>query len=52
MSLALKFRGIKFEHFTEAMRRDPPFAALARKVNVTAPPDVDRSIQPRPARVP
>ena len=52
MSLALKFRGIKFEHFTEAMRRDPSFAALARKVNVTAPPDVDRLYpQLRPARV-
>ncbi len=52
MSLALKFRGIKFEHFTDAMRRDPSFAALARKLNVTAPPDVDRLYpQLRPARV-
>ena len=52
MSLALKFRGIKFEHFTEATRRDPSFAALARKLNVTAPPDVDRLYpQLRPARV-
>src|SRR6266511_3881538 len=52
MSLALKFRGIKFEHFTDAMRRDPSFAALARKLNVTAPPDVDWLYpQLRPARV-
>src|SRR5712692_4411735 len=52
MGLALKFRGIKFEHFTEEMRRDPSFAALARKLNITAPPDIDRLYpQLRPARV-
>jgi 2-methylcitrate dehydratase PrpD len=52
MSLALKFRGIKFEHFTEEMRRDPSFAALARKLNITAPADIDRLYpQLRPARV-
>ncbi len=52
MSLALKFRGIKFEHFTEEMRRDPSFAVLARKLTITAPADIDRLYpQLRPARV-
>src|SRR5258708_23482395 len=52
MGLALKFRGIKFEHFTEEMRRDPSFKAIARKLSITAPPDVDRLYpQLRPARV-
>src|SRR5712691_8005116 len=52
MALALKFRGIKFEHFTDEMRRDPSFAALARKLNITAPADIDRLYpQLRPARV-
>jgi 2-methylcitrate dehydratase PrpD len=52
MGLALKFRAIKFEHFSEQTRRDPAFAAIARKLSVTAPPDVDRLYpQLRPARV-
>ena len=52
MGLALKFRAIKFEHFSEQTRRDPAFAAIARKLTVTAPPDVDRLYpQLRPARV-
>jgi 2-methylcitrate dehydratase PrpD len=52
MGLALKFRAIKFEHFAEQVRRDPAFAAIARKLTVTAPPDVDRLYpQLRPARV-
>src|SRR5262249_47871996 len=52
MGLALKFRGIKFEHFSEEMRRDPSFKAIARKLTITAPPDVDRLYpQLRPARV-
>ena len=52
MGVALKFRGIKFEHFTDAMRQDPSFATIARKLNVTAPPDIDRLYpQLRPARV-
>ena len=37
MGLALKFRAIKFEHFSEQTRRDPAFAAIARKLSVTAP---------------
>src|SRR5262245_4471995 len=52
MGLALKFRAVKFEHFSEQTRRDPTFAAIARKLTVTAPPDVDRLYpQLRPARV-
>ena len=52
MGLALKFRGIKFEHFAEPMRRDPHFAAIARKLQVTAPAEIDRLYpQLRPARV-
>lgn len=52
MGLALKFRAVKFEHFSEQTRRDPAFGAIARKLSVTAPPDVDRLYpQLRPARV-
>jgi 2-methylcitrate dehydratase PrpD len=52
MGLALRFRGVKFEHFSEARRRDPSFAAIARKLTVTAPPEIDRLYpQLRPARV-
>jgi 2-methylcitrate dehydratase PrpD len=52
MGLALRFRGVKFEHFTEEMRRDPAFSAIARKLAVTAPPEIDRFYpQLRPARV-
>src|SRR5215475_1906691 len=42
IGLALRFRGVKFEHFSEAVRRDPAFAAIARKLTVTAPPEIDR----------
>jgi 2-methylcitrate dehydratase PrpD len=52
IGLALRYRAIKFEHFAEQVRRDPAFAAVARKLTVTAPPDVDRLYpQLRPARV-
>jgi 2-methylcitrate dehydratase PrpD len=52
IGLGLRFRGIKFEHFSEQTRRDPAFAAIARKLHVTAPPDIDRLYpQLRPARV-
>ncbi|HEY6705860.1 MAG TPA: MmgE/PrpD family protein [Xanthobacteraceae bacterium] len=52
IGLALKFRAIKLEHFADEVRRDPGFAAIARKLTVTAPPDVDRLYpQLRPARV-
>ena len=42
IGLALKFRGIRLEHFSDEVRRDPSFAAIARKLDVTAPPDLDR----------
>ena len=52
IALALKFRGVKFEHFGDAVRRDPALAAMARQLTVTAPPEVDRLYpQLRPARV-
>ena len=52
MGGALKFRGIRFEHFDAVVRSDPWFAASARKLHVTAPPEVDRLYpQLRPARV-
>ena len=52
IGLALKFRGIKLEHSADEVRRDPWFATIARKLNVTAPPDLDRLYpQLRPARV-
>jgi 2-methylcitrate dehydratase PrpD len=52
IALALKFRGVKFEHFADAVRSDPALAAMARKLTVTAPPEVDRLYpQLRPARV-
>src|SRR5262245_934657 len=52
MALALKFRAIKFEYFNENVRRDPSLAALAAKVHVSAPAEIDR-LYPRlrPARV-
>ena len=52
IGLALKFRAIKLEHFADDVRRNPAFPAIARKLSVTAPPDVDRLYpQLRPARV-
>jgi 2-methylcitrate dehydratase PrpD len=52
MGVALKFRSIRFEHFDAAVRSDPWFAASARKLHVTAPPEIDRLYpQLRPARV-
>jgi 2-methylcitrate dehydratase PrpD len=52
MAVALRFRAIKFDHFSEAVRRDPAMAALAAKVQVTAPREIDQ-LYPRlrPARV-
>jgi 2-methylcitrate dehydratase PrpD len=52
MALAMKFRAIKFEYFDEATRRDPALAALAAKLHVSAPTEIDQ-LYPRlrPARV-
>ena len=52
IGLALKFRAIRLEHFSDEVRRDPWFATIARKLDVKAPPDLDRLYpQLRPARV-
>jgi 2-methylcitrate dehydratase PrpD len=52
VSLALRFRAVRLEHFSDAFRRDPAAAAVARKLHVTATPEVD-CLYPRlrPARV-
>jgi 2-methylcitrate dehydratase PrpD len=52
MGLAAHHRGIKFEHFDETTRADPKFKEFARKLTVTAPPEIDRLYPKlRPARV-
>jgi 2-methylcitrate dehydratase PrpD len=52
MALALRYRGIKVEHFDESVRRDPQMAALAEKLSVTAPNEIDQLYPKlRPARV-
>ena len=52
MGLALRFRSIRLEQFSESMRADPWFAAFARKLEVIAPAEIDRRYpQLRPARV-
>jgi 2-methylcitrate dehydratase PrpD len=52
MALALKYRAVRLEHFEEPVRSDPDIGQLARKVTVSAPPDIDHLYpQVRPARV-
>jgi 2-methylcitrate dehydratase PrpD len=52
MSLALKFRNIKFGYFEDAVRNDPAWAALAAKFEISAPHEIDRLYPKlRPARV-
>jgi len=52
LGLAARFRDIKFEHFSDDVRRDPAFVEFAKKLTVTAPPEIDRLYpQLRPARV-
>jgi len=52
MALAMRHRGIKIEYFDEKFRRDPALAALATRLRVSAPAEIDR-LYPRlrPARV-
>jgi 2-methylcitrate dehydratase PrpD len=52
VGLAARYRSIKFEHFDEKTRKDPAFAEFARKLTVSAPPEIDQ-LYPRlrPARV-
>ena len=52
IALALRFRAIRLEHFEDGVRRDPAALAIARKLHVTASPEIDRLYpQLRPARV-
>jgi 2-methylcitrate dehydratase PrpD len=52
IGLALRFRGIRLEHFGDDVRRDLAFGEIARKLHVVATPEVDRLYpQLRPARV-
>jgi 2-methylcitrate dehydratase PrpD len=52
IGVALRFRAIRLEHFTDEMRRQPAFEEIARKLRVVATPEVDRLYpQLRPARV-
>lgn len=52
MALALRHRAIRLEHFADAMRADPSLAALAGRIHVSAPAEIDRLYpQQRPARV-
>jgi 2-methylcitrate dehydratase PrpD len=52
MALAARFGSVKPEHFQDGVRRDPAFGRLASKLQVSAPPEIDR-LYPRlrPARV-
>src|SRR6185295_19026040 len=52
MGVAARFRGVKVEHFDAKTRADPAFGEFARKLSVTAPPEID-ALYPklRPARV-
>jgi 2-methylcitrate dehydratase PrpD len=52
MALAVKYRTIRLEHFSDAARGDDEIGKLARKVAVSAPAEIDRLYpQLRPARV-
>ena len=52
MGVAARFRGIKVQHFNEETRRDPAFSEFAKRLTITAPPEID-GLYPklRPARV-
>src|SRR5215813_4600406 len=52
IGLALRFRAIRLEHFSENLRRDPEFGQIAGKLHVVSSPEVDGMYpQLRPARV-
>ena len=52
MGLAARFRDIKVHHFDAPTRRDPAFGEFAKRLTITAPPEID-ALYPklRPARV-
>ena len=52
MALAMRYRGIRIDHFDEQYRQDPQLALLAGKLRVSAPAEIDRLYPKlRPARV-
>ncbi|MBO0753603.1 MAG: MmgE/PrpD family protein, partial [Bradyrhizobiaceae bacterium] len=52
VGLALRFRAIRLEHFSDAVRSDPAAGAIAARLHVTASGEVDRLYPKlRPARV-
>jgi 2-methylcitrate dehydratase PrpD len=52
LALALQHRAIRFEHFDEQHRRSPALAPLTKKLQIVAPPEIDRLYPKlRPARV-
>jgi 2-methylcitrate dehydratase PrpD len=52
MSLAVRFRAVRLEHFRDDCLKDPAADAVAARLCVTASPEVDRLYpQLRPARV-
>jgi 2-methylcitrate dehydratase PrpD len=52
IGLALRFRGVRLEHFADDVRRELAVDDIARKLRVVATPEVDRLYpQLRPARV-
>jgi 2-methylcitrate dehydratase PrpD len=52
IGLAVRFRAVRLEHFSDAARCDPAAGAIAGRLHVTATPEVDRLYpQLRPARV-
>jgi len=52
IGLALRFRAIQLEHFSEKLRHDPEFGQIAGKLHVVSSPEVDGMYpQLRPARV-
>ena len=52
MGVAARFRGIKVHHFNAETRSDPAFGEFAKRLTITAPPEID-GLYPRlrPARV-
>jgi 2-methylcitrate dehydratase PrpD len=52
IGLAVRFRGVKLAYFDDKTRREPEFKDIARKLNVSAPAEID-GLYPRlrPARV-
>jgi 2-methylcitrate dehydratase PrpD len=52
MALAMRYRCIRLEHFSDTVRSDPVWDELAGKLVISAPAEIDRLYpQQRPARV-